>query len=100
MNILGVNTRGDPQGKSYEIFKRFIIQINNKNDLQKVIRRVRDIKRDQTITVNERYPRATGQAINVALCIAEATPVVPRVIFSLGGPCTIGSGTVIALSLK
>lgn len=52
MNILGVNVRGDPQGKSYEIFKRFIIPINNKNDIQKVIRRVKDIKRDQTIVVN------------------------------------------------
>lgn len=52
MNILGVNVRGDPHGKSYDIFKRFIIQVNNKNDIQKIIRRVRDIKKDQSITVN------------------------------------------------
>jgi len=30
MNILGIqNIRSDPQGKSYEVFKRFIIQINS-----------------------------------------------------------------------
>jgi GTP:adenosylcobinamide-phosphate guanylyltransferase len=52
MNILGVNVKGDPQGKSYDIFKRFIIQINNKADIQKIIRRVRDIRKDQSITVN------------------------------------------------
>ena len=52
MNILGINIKGDPQGKSYDIFKRFIIQINSKTDLQKIIRRVRDIKKDQSITVN------------------------------------------------
>jgi hypothetical protein len=52
MNILGVNTKIDPQGKSYDIFQRFIIQIKNKADLQKVIRRVKDIKRDQSITIN------------------------------------------------
>ncbi len=52
MNILGVNVKGDPQGKSYDIFKRFIIQINNKGDIQKIVRRVKDIKKDQTITVN------------------------------------------------
>ena len=41
MNILGVNIKNDPQGKSYQIFKRFIVQINNKGDLQKIITRVR-----------------------------------------------------------
>lgn len=64
------------------------------------MRRVRDIKRDQTITVNERNSRATGQAINVAVALATAAPVPPRLVFLLGGPCTIGSGTVIGLSLK
>lgn len=52
MNILGINVKGDPQGKSYEVFKRFIIQINSKADIQKISRRVRDIKKDQSITVN------------------------------------------------
>lgn len=51
MNILGVNVKADPQGKSYETFRRFIVQINGKQDIQRLCRRVRDIKKDQTITV-------------------------------------------------
>lgn len=82
------------------MFKRFIIQINSKEDKQKIIRRVRDIRRDQTITVNERSSRATGQAINLSICLAEIAPVPPRIIICLGGPCTVGPGTVIGLSLK
>ena len=100
MNILGLTGKEDPQGKTYEIFRRFIIQINNKADIQKIIRRVRDIKKDQSITVNERSSRATGQAINVALTLAGAAPVPPRIVLTLGGPCTVGPGTVIGLSLK
>lgn len=100
MNILSINVKGDPQGKSYQIFKRFIVPINSKADIQRISRRVRDIRKDQTITVNQRLPRATGQAINAAISIAEAAPVSPRVIFLIGGPCTVGQGTVIGLSLK
>ena len=67
MAMLGVAIKNDPTHKSYDVFKRYIIQIKNKADSDKVIRRIRDIRRDQTITVNERSPRATGQALNVAL---------------------------------
>ena len=68
--------------------------------MQKIIRRVRDIKRDQTITVNQRSARATGQALNVAISLAEVAPVSPRIVFTVGGPCTIGPGTIIGVSLK
>ena len=100
MAMLGVAIKNDPTHKSYDVFKRYIIQIKNKADSDKIIRRIRDIKRDQTITVNERSPRATGQALNVALSIGEASIVSPRIVMTLGGPCTVGSGTVIGLSLK
>lgn len=36
----------------------------------------------------------------MALCLAEVSIVSPRVVFMIGGPCTIGPGTVIGLSLK
>jgi protein transport protein SEC23 len=34
------------------------------------------------------------------LSLAETAPVPPRIIFTVGGPCTVGPGTVIGLSLK
>lgn len=52
MDLLGVNVKIDPQNKSYEIFRRFIIQIKSKSDAQKIIRRVKDIKKDNSILVN------------------------------------------------
>ena len=100
MGMLGVAVKNDPTHKSYDVFKRYIIQIKNKADSDKIIRRIRDIRRDQTITVNERSPRATGQALNVALSICVSSIVTPRIVMTLGGPCTVGSGTVIGLSLK
>lgn len=71
MNILGIqNVRSDPQGKTYEVFRRFITQVNSPQDVNKLVRRVKDIKRDQTITVNQRNARATGQALNIAISLA------------------------------
>jgi hypothetical protein len=52
MNILGVNVKADPQGKSYDIYKRFIISLSSAKDKDKLRRRIRDIKKDQNITVN------------------------------------------------
>lgn len=53
MGLLGISiNKNDPNCRSYEIFKRFIVQIKTKADVQKITRRVRDLKRDQTITVN------------------------------------------------
>lgn len=36
----------------------------------------------------------------MAISLAECAPVPPRVVFLLGGPCTVGVGTVIGLPLK
>lgn len=100
MNILGVAIKNDPTAQTYDIFKRYIVQIRSKHDIDRIVGRIKAIKRDQTITVSERSPRATGQAINVAISIAEAAIVPPRIVMTLGGPCTVGSGTVIGPSLK
>lgn len=69
MDLLGVNIKSDPQQKSPDILKRFIIPINSKKDSDKIVRRVKDIKKDSSIYVSERSHRALGQALNVAVCI-------------------------------
>lgn len=95
-----MNIKYDPQQKSPDVFKRFIIPLNSKKDSEKVIRRIKDIKKDSTIYVNQRSQRALGQALNVAICIAEAAYVAPRIVLLAGGPCTVGVGTVISPDLK
>lgn len=100
MSLLGIYIKNDPNQKSIDILKKFIIPLNEKKDVEKIIRRVRDIKRDPNIYVSERNHRALGQAINVAICMAEAAYVPPRIVLMIGGPCTVGPGTVISPNLK
>ena len=52
MGLLGISVKNDPTHKSYDVFKRFIVPLGSKDDAQKICRRVRDIKKDSTITVN------------------------------------------------
>lgn len=100
MGLLGVNIKYDPQQKSPDIFRRFIIPLNTKKDSEKIIKRIKDIKKDSTIYVNQRSQRALGQALNVAICLAETAFVPPRIVLLAGGPCTLGSGMVISPDLK
>ena len=50
--------------------------------------------------MNQRYLRVTGQAVNVAMAMAEVSPITPRITMLLGGPCTGGPGQVITQDYK
>lgn len=52
MNLLGIHIKNDPQQKSMDILKKFIIPLNEKKDVEKIIRRIRDIKKDPNLYVS------------------------------------------------
>jgi len=53
------------------------------------------------VPYDERSKRATGNAINVTLSILEICGLKgARIILFLGGPCTIGNGTVVDIKLQ
>ena len=50
---------------------------------------------------DERNSRCTGTALNLAISLLEAVPKMgARIMSLLGGPCTIGPGTVVGVKLK
>lgn len=52
MGLLGINIKADPSMKSADILKRFIIPLRTEKDVNKVITRVKDMKKDPFIYVN------------------------------------------------
>lgn len=93
LEVLGMQIKNDPRGICHDITKKFIVQIGANRE--KIMKRIKDIKLDQLIYVNERPLRATSSALNIAITLAESSPVTPRIITFVGGPCTIGAGKVI-----
>ena len=98
MDQIGINIGSDPRMITHDITKKFLVPVKEYKD--RIIKRIRDVKCDHNIYVNERPIRVTGQALNVALAMAEVSPILPRVCMLLGGPCTGGPGQVLAQSYK
>jgi protein transport protein SEC23 len=98
LDVLGLQIKNDPRGVCHDIAKKFLVPIGNNRE--KITKRIKDVKIDQLIYVNERPLRATSAAINIAITLAESSPVVPRIITFIGGPCTIGTGKIIEQSFE
>lgn len=93
MDVLGLVVKNDPRGICHDVARKFLVPLGPNRE--KIIKRVKDIKPDQFIYVNERPLRALSSALNIAITIAECAPEIPRIVTFIGGPCTVGPGKVI-----
>jgi protein transport protein SEC23 len=93
LEILGMQLKNDPRGICHDIGRKFLVPIGANRE--KIVKRIRDIKLDQLVYVNERPLRATSSALNIAITLAECAPTIPRIISFIGGPCTLGQGKII-----
>lgn len=98
MDLLGVQAKNDPQSHNSDITKRFIVPVNTHR--QVIISRVKNLRPENQITVNERKQSCLGQAINISICMAEVSPISTRVVYCVGNPCTVGPGVTISTNFK
>jgi protein transport protein SEC23 len=98
MDVLGLVVKNDPRGVCHDVARKFLVPLGLNRE--KIIKRIKDIKPDQFIYVNERPLRALSSALNIAVTLAECSPVTPRIITFVGGPCTVGPGKVIDVSFS
>jgi len=100
-NILGVSVKLDPRGDLPEAgIGRFLMPVSEcEFQLNSILD---DLEPDPWHVLNdERNARCTGTALNLAVSLLEAVPKMgSRIMTLLGGPCTIGPGTVVGVKLK
>ena len=98
MELLGVMVKNDVSSQNSELVKRFIVPVSTFRAT--IISRVRNIRVDNTIYVNERRHSCLGQAVSIAVAMAEVSPLTSRLVFLVGNPCTVGPGMTIGTSWK
>jgi len=98
MDLIGISIKNDPQSQSSEVSRKFIVPLSEYR--KNILSRIRNIKPDNQITVNERKSSCFGQALNISISLAEVSTVSTRIINLVGNPCTIGPGTTISTNFK
>lgn len=98
MDLIGVTVRNDPQSQSSDINKRFIVPLTLYR--QSLIARIKNLRPDGRIYVNERKHSCFGQALNIAISMGEVSVLPTRVVCLVGNPCTSGPGITIGTNFK
>lgn len=68
MDVLGLVAKHDPRGICQDVGRKFLVPLGPNRD--RIIKRIKDIKPDQFIYVNERPLRALSSAFNIAITLA------------------------------
>jgi hypothetical protein len=99
MDLLGIPVnKNDPNTHSSDIIKKFLVPVDHYRSA--LIRRVKNIKADNKIYVNQRKESCFGQALNIAICLSEISTICTRIVHLVGNPCTIGPGLTISTNFK
>jgi len=64
MELLGIMVKNDPNCQNSDMVKRFIVPVSTHRDV--IARRIRNLRPDQHIYVNERRHSCFGQALNIS----------------------------------
>lgn len=98
MDLLGIAVKNDPNSQSSDINKRFLVPLETHR--QTILSRIRNLRPDRQIYVNERKHSCLGQAVNVSISMAEVSVISTRICFLVGNPCTVGPGMTISPQFK
>ena len=98
MNLIGITIKNDIISQSSDIVKRFIVPLTEYRT--SLINRVKNLRVQNHIYVNERKHSCFGQALNIAVSMAEVSTLSTRVVYLVGNPCTIGPGITITTNFK
>lgn len=98
MELIGIQAKNDPQSHNSDIIKRFVVPVATYRNT--IASRIKNLRPDSQITVNERKHSCFGQALHIALCLAEVSPISTRVVCLVGNPCTVGPGVTISPNFK
>ena len=98
MDLIGITVRNDPQSQSSDINKRFVVPLPEYR--QALIARIKNLRPDGRIYVGERKHSCFGQALNIAISMAEVSVLSTRIVCLVGNPCTNGPGITIGSNFK
>jgi len=98
MELLGIMVKNDPNCQNSDMVKRFIVPVSTHRDV--IARRIRNLRPDQHIYVNERRHSCFGQALNISISMAEVSTIATRVVYLVGNSCTVGPGMTIGTNFK
>jgi hypothetical protein len=68
MGLIGITVKNDANSQSSDINKKFIVPISEYREA--LINRIRNIKPDNQIYVNERKHSCFGQALSISISMA------------------------------
>jgi hypothetical protein len=68
MDLIGIAVKNDPQSQSSDINKKFIVPLTEYRD--SILARIRNLRPENHIYVNERKHSCLGQAINISISMA------------------------------
>lgn len=98
MDLIGIIVKNDPQSQSSDMNKRFIVPLSEYRE--SILTRIRNLRPERHIYVNERKHSCLGQALNISISMAEVSVLSTRIVYLVGNPCTAGVGMTIGANFK
>ena len=90
--------KSETPSQSSDVVKRFIVPLGEYR--KTVVSRIRNLRPENAIYVNERKHSCLGQALNISIRLSESTPLPTRLVYMVGNPCTTGPGLTISPNFK
>lgn len=98
MDLLGIQVKQDAQSQNSDLNKRFVVPLTTYRDT--IVARIKNLRPENQITVNERKHSCFGQALNISISMAEVSPITSRIVYMVGNPSTVGPGMTISPNFK
>jgi protein transport protein SEC23 len=68
MDLIGITVKNDPQSQSSDINKRFMVPLSEYREA--ILSRIRNLRPERHIYLNERKHSCLGQAVNISISMA------------------------------